>query len=202
MLKYVWLSLLVLAATNHVLFDGDLHRYSGLAAALFLSIHLWRGRRWLSALRRGCYDTYRVLLTATNVLLILLFATVFISGLLLWTPWLRGIWRIYAMELHQFAAYASFLLMGLHIGLNWRSLARYFYGCVPFAAVWQTLIVGYAAYAFMTQQMISRLMAEHLLAPNGGVIRFSFDLLMIFAGMVTMGHGLYCACRKNDADKD
>lgn len=92
-----------------------------LAAVLF---HLYGKRGWWTALRKGRYSAYRLLMTTINLVLLVLFAATMVLGVLISDEVFAGIVplevrkTLFLHELHKGLPWYMLLVLSVHVGLH------------------------------------------------------------------------------------
>ena len=102
---------------------GDFwHEWLGIAMTVLVIIHHILNRRWYTALFKGKYNIYRVVITVVDCLLLISFALAALTGISMSAyavPFLNGLIPLMtALKLHLGVSWWSFVLMSLHIGLH------------------------------------------------------------------------------------
>lgn len=99
-----------------------LHEWIGIAMTLLVICHQILNRRWYSALFKGKYNTYRIVTSVNNTLLLASFALTAFCGMAMSghaMPFLYGMASIsFARRFHLAMSHWTFVLMGLHLGLH------------------------------------------------------------------------------------
>lgn len=103
------------------------HEWAGVTQTVLVIIHQILNRKWYTALFKGKYNAYRIVLTIVNVCLIIsLLLTAFcgmsMSGYAV--PFFYGMAPVSTVrEIHLAMSHWTFVLMGLHLGLHIPSIA-------------------------------------------------------------------------------
>ena len=102
---------------------GDvLHEWLGIAMTALLVVHHILNRKWYSALFKGKYKPYRIVMTSVNTMLLVSITLTALTGMAMSghaVPFLYGfIGVMRARSLHLAMSYWSFILMGVHIGMH------------------------------------------------------------------------------------
>ena len=102
---------------------GDtLHEWFGIGMTVLLILHHALNIRWYGALFKGKYNTYRILSTVINTLLLASIALTAVCGMSMSAhavPFLYGLLPVsFARRFHLSMSYWAFILMGLHLGLH------------------------------------------------------------------------------------
>ena len=105
---------------------GDFwHEWFGIAMTVLVIVHHILNRRWYTALFKGKYTAYRIVITVVDCLLLISFALAALTGISMSAyavPVLYGLIPVMtAMKLHLGVSWWSFVLMSFHIGLHLRS---------------------------------------------------------------------------------
>lgn len=99
-----------------------LHEWIGIAMTVLVIVHQILNRRWYKNLFKGKYNTYRIVTTVNNTLLLCAFALTAFCGMAMSghaVPFLYGMTSIsFARSFHLAMSHWSFVLMGLHLGLH------------------------------------------------------------------------------------
>lgn len=104
-----------------------LHEVLGVTLPLAAAMHLIWNRRWFAALPAGKWNVRRLLPTVINVLLILSMAVVAVTGICLSNHLFKGMIplelarNITVHQLHVSLPFLMLILVGLHLGLHWKS---------------------------------------------------------------------------------
>ena len=99
------------------------HEWIGMVMlVLFISHHILN-RKWVTAVRKGKYNAFRVIQTVLVTLMLILMMGSMVSGILLSNhifKWLK-ISETYmtARQIHMFCAYWRLVAMTLHLGFHW-----------------------------------------------------------------------------------
>lgn len=99
-----------------------LHEWFGIAMTVLLILHHILNRKWYGALFKGRYNSYRVITTVNNMLLLASIALTAFCGMSMSgyaVPFLYGMAPVsFARQFHLAMSYWSFVLMGIHLGLH------------------------------------------------------------------------------------
>ena len=116
------MTVLFLIQMGYHMLDNRAHEWTGVALCLlFLTHHILNGS-WHTHLLRGRYNTQRILLTATDVLLTLCMIAIIASSVMVSRHvfgFLGLRLRALGRQIHMPATMWGFVLMGLHLGLHW-----------------------------------------------------------------------------------
>jgi cytochrome b561 len=118
--------LLIIAMAYHMTgnaVDGNIvHEVIGIAVFVLFFIHSILNMQWYKSIFKGKYNVRRIYNTAINLLLLLIMATLMISGILLSRTifaFIPSIGGMFVRQLHTFAAYWGLILVGVHLGMHW-----------------------------------------------------------------------------------
>ena len=99
-----------------------LHEWIGMGMTALVIVHQILNRRWYAAAFKGKYNSYRIVTTAVNALLLLSFIITPLSGMSMSShavPFLYGMAPVsLARQMHLAISHWSFVLMGIHLGLH------------------------------------------------------------------------------------
>ncbi len=98
------------------------HEWLGMSMTMLAIVHQILNRRWYGAALKGKYNSYRVVSTCVNALLLLSFSLTAFCGMAMSNyavPFLYGIVRVsFVRVTHLSMSHWSFVLMGLHLGMH------------------------------------------------------------------------------------
>ena len=99
-----------------------LHEWIGIVMTVLVIVHQILNRKWYKSLFKGKYNTYRIVTTVNNTLLLCSFALTAFCGMAMSgyaVPFLYGMTNIsFARRFHLAMSHWAFVLMGLHLGLH------------------------------------------------------------------------------------
>lgn len=164
------MTVLFLLCFNYPLIHNLPHEILGTALGICLVAHNALNGSWYRHLGAGKYTPFRSVLTAVNLLLLLMMAGMIISGVMLSRNvfaflGLAGSWT--ARRAHPFFACWSLVLLGVHLGLN-GGLARLFFPrqnslsarCWAYSGA--GVITLYGLYAFIRLDLADKLLLQSL----------------------------------------
>ncbi|WP_094605782.1 hypothetical protein SPSIL_005690 [Sporomusa silvacetica DSM 10669] len=197
------------------------YRFTGnlpheLLGSVFLILVLWHNglnRRWYTTWFKGKQNSRGILLNVINIFFVAAMLVTIISGFLISQsifPYvtLRGANAIFVHGLHQGAAYASFILMGIHLGMHWETLwirLKRWLGSekskksIRIAGnIFAACVVLYGIDASFANRVGSNLMMEHMPKMRGqaSVLRFFTDFLAIFGCYTAITHYVLSLLKK------
>lgn len=153
------LTAILLSLLGYHLFAEAIHEWLGLAFLGLVLCHNGLNLWWFKKLRQGEYTPYRRLQTGLNLLLILLFLTAVISGILL-SKHIFAEWRFHSTgdfvrKIHTLSVHWIQIVLAIHLGLHWKMLSGFFskilsLSPVSFGAKYAlpSFWIGLSAYGF------------------------------------------------------
>jgi len=118
----VGMTVLLLLQMAYQVMGEAAHEWLGMSMTALVIVHQILNRRWYGAMLKGRYNAYRAVSTCINVLLLISFALTAFCGMAMSNyavPFLYGIVRVsFVRVTHLSMSHWSFVLMGLHLGLN------------------------------------------------------------------------------------
>lgn len=186
---------LLLVVMNYRYIENSSHEIGGVILALLFILHNVLNWRWYGYFLKGKQNPRRVLLTLTNLLLIVAMGTVFVTGGLISvtvfaTLGIRSS-SLFTHELHQGSAYASLILAAVHLGLHWEMLVA---KCKNWLHIdgasrrWSIMsrsvsiiVITYGIYASFVNHIGDNLLMRHSFAGWGAEISLWGFLLDYFA---------------------
>ena len=209
------LAVFFLAALGFRVTGGKVHEWNGLLWCILVVVHCWWNRRWFTVFFKGKYSLWRI----ANALAILLLAfgmvTICITGLIN-SSHILGFLKLDgnfpARQIHTIVAHWSLVLVGIHIGMQWRKITsvvrtkfgwagpssftrgalRIFAAAVAFAGVWASFDRAMGAKLFYGS-------AFDFWSPDRPSILFfaaNFAILGVYA---IAAHIVFLATRKKPA---
>ncbi|MBQ6019812.1 MAG: DUF4405 domain-containing protein [Clostridia bacterium] len=116
------MTLTLLCLTAYQVTGEALHEWIGIGMTAVLIVHHILNAKWYGALFKGKYNTYRIISTVTNTLLLASIALTAFCGMSMSAnavPFLYGMANaVFARTAHLAMSYWSFILMGFHLGLH------------------------------------------------------------------------------------
>ena len=172
------------------------HEYLGMAMTVLVICHQILNRRWYGQLIRGKYNSYRILQTAVNILLIAAFALTAFCGMSMSgyaVPFLYGMTKVsFARSMHLAMSHWAFVLMGIHLGLHIPLMAAGLKLSDKLKRVLAAifcLIAGYGFYLFLRNGMPDYLFFKVVFAfldyEKAGALVFLENILMLLAWAFT-----------------
>jgi len=145
--------------------DYKIHEWFGVLLFIFLFLHLYFNRNWYRSLFKGKYTVVRIIYAVINILLMITMLTILVTGIMdsyIVFDFLDIHAGRLAGKLHLLAAIWGFLLISVHLGFHWGSVAGIVHSvCASRLAI--VLLSGYGVYAFITHKLGQKLflLARH-----------------------------------------
>lgn len=176
---FVMLILLALMYDKSVL-GMQFHEVGGLILFGLFALHLAYNHRWITQTAKRVfskgYSAKQRIMYILNILLVLVFLTVGITGILISKVVVQHSDKNMAMsQLHYTAAALALVLIGVHVGLHWKFIISTLAKKIPLPVITQkavsvlliTAIVGFGIYGTYTSKLRS-----WLSSPIGGTTAF------------------------------
>ena len=184
------------------------HEWIGMGMTVLVIVHQIMNRKWYGALFKGKYNTYRIVTTVLNILLLLSFALTAFSGMSMSghaVPFLYGIAPVsFARQSHLSMSHWAFVLMGLHLGMHipamtaglklkdkTKTILACIFVCISGIGLWLFFRNGIPNYLFF------RVPFAFLDYEKAGWLVFFENLLMLSFWAFT-GTWIALACRNTD----
>ena len=116
------MTILFLVQMGYHMLDNRAHEWTGIALFVLFFLHHILNGGWHRNLFKGKYPAQRILLTVTDVLLMLCMCSIIVSAVFVSRhafSFLGLHLRSLGRQIHMPATMWGFLLMGLHLGLHW-----------------------------------------------------------------------------------
>lgn len=187
---------------------NEFHEISGAVLGLLLIFHNVLNWRWYKVFFKGRQSLRRVLMTLINLLLLALMLTVLITGVLIsvtvFAPLDLRSGSIFMHDLHQWAAYASFILAAIHLGLHWGTLMAKLKNLLHIdnsSPKWiitsrciSIVVIAFGLYASFDNHIGENLLMQHSFGGLGtepSLLGFLLDYLAIGGCYVGITHYLW-----------
>ena len=136
------------------------HEWLGISMVSLVIVHQVLNRKWYASLFKGNYMPFRILSIIVNVLLLISFALIAISGVSMSNhvvPFLYNLINVNtARIMHLAFSYWAFIFMGLHIGMHVNVMTIKIPNNIKnILAVIFTIISGYEFYLFFKSGIIN-----------------------------------------------
>ncbi len=184
------LTVLLLCLTAYQVTGEALHEWFGIGMTAVLILHHVLNRKWYAALFKGKYSAYRIVSTAVNTLLLVSIALTALCGMAMSAhavPFLYGMLPVsFARQVHLALSFASFALMGLHLGLHIPAMtARWNRTLKTILAILCTAVAGVGAWVSIKNGIWNYVFFRSPFAffdyDKSGVLVFSENLAMLIA---------------------
>ncbi|MEE0901963.1 MAG: hypothetical protein UIB31_05490 [Methanobrevibacter sp.] len=116
----ILLFILMLVEYSRVYLPSEIHEIIGICLIILVLIHLILNRNYFKAIPKGKYSFKRSFMLVVNVLFIIAFSATCITGLISSQDILTfmNIGNLTTVYLHKIFAYASIIVLGMHLGVN------------------------------------------------------------------------------------
>lgn len=124
----ILLFILMLVEYSRVYLPSEIHEIIGICLIILVLIHLILNINYFKAIPKGKYSFKRSFMLVVNVLFIIAFSATCITGLLSSQDILTfmNIGNLTTVYLHKIFAYASIIVLGMHLGANLTKLFNKF----------------------------------------------------------------------------
>ena len=204
-----------LVAVMDYRFTGNaVHEVLGIVLVLLFLLHNTLNRFWYGAISTGKQNLFRGLVTAVNLLLLLMMLVVTGTGVLISQTVFAAFslsGHLWVHQLHTFSAYSGFILCGIHLGLHWRAIAGRICrelgldstqaSIVLTGRVASLFIIGYGIYSSFSHQIGAKLFFEHVFGGWGAkpsLLGFLVDYPAIFGCNTLITHYLVQLLQNRD----
>lgn len=179
----------------------EVHEWLGVATLLLFLGHHGLNWHWYPALLKGRWTAARAFQAAVNAVLLLAMLGLMMGGMMLsryvffFLPRRGG--QEFARTLHMLSSYWGFCIMGLHLGLHWRTVMAWAGKVKPSAAhpallrSAGLLTAGYGVYAFFKREMwLYLFLRSHFVFFDFSepLVMYLLDYAAILAAFVWLGH--------------
>lgn len=179
------------------------HEWIGMLMLFLFILHIFLNRRWLRAVGKGRYSSFRIFQTGLVIAMFLLMAGAMFSGILL-SNYIFKVIKPVGMymeirQIHMFCTYWGFVVMSLHLGIHWNMainiVGKLFCHSGTFfkwlAKSSAFLISGYGIYAFWKRQIGAYLFMKMHFAfydDTETVMYFIMDYLAVMVLIAVLGY--------------
>ena len=195
----IGMSILLLLLMAHQLTGDKFHEWFGIAMIVLTIIHQYLNRYWYPALFKGKYNAYRIIVTVTDLSLLLSFILTAISGVSMSgyaVPFMYGILKTsLAQRLHLSFSYWSFALMGLHLGFHIPAIISQYHLRYTTKRDLRVMFIAAGAYGFSA--LLRNKVLEYLFFKtpfafysDKGTLAIIVDILLMFAFFALVGEEL------------
>lgn len=174
------------------------HEITGTAMIVLFILHHILNWNWYRSLTKGKYRSGRILLTVTDIVLLVDMFLLMFSGIAMSRYVFRfldlSVSKAWARQIHMTASYASFLLMGFHIGLHYGLIIGMIKKAfsLPLRGI-AVFIAGYGAYALYTRKFMDYISQKVMFAffdYEEPIIYFILDYIAIMGLMIFLAYYL------------
>lgn len=166
--------LILLSLMGYHLWSENIHEILGVVFLLTILLHIGLNLHWFKHLYQGKYPVFRILQVAINLLLMLIFLSAIISGLMLSQHLLPDLAihnsSDFVRKTHMTSVHWGQVIICLHLGMHWKMLANFF------CKIWHvsslsllatrimpvifTMISIYGFYVFIHRDLLSYLFLQ------------------------------------------
>lgn len=166
--------LVLLSLMGFHLWNENIHEWLGITFFFISLLHLSLNTHWLKKLFQGEYSAFRFLQVALNLLLLLLFVTAIVSGVMLSKHAVPDLpihsSSDFVRKAHMTSVHWIQVIIAVHIGMHWKMLAKFF------CAIWNIspisvlacrivpaifiIVSAYGLYVFINRDMLPYLLVQ------------------------------------------
>lgn len=168
------MAVLLLLSIDYRFTGNVFHEIGGVILALLFIVHNVLNRRWYMVFFKGRQSIRRVLLTLVNLLLVAMMVVALWTGVVIsatvFAPLGIQSSDLFMHDLHQGAAYASFILIAIHLGMHWEVLMAKLknwlhvdhsrLGWIIMSRIISTVVIIYGIYASFTNDIGEKLLMQ------------------------------------------
>ena len=151
------MTLMLPCLMTYELIGQETHEILGLCTVGLFILHHAMNWQWHRNLFKGKYTAYRAVLTALDILMIVVFIDQAVTGIMMARHVFPGLphvgRRSFARVLHLLGAYWGFTLCCLHAGMHMTGMIRKWVGKTGMARIFPAALAlcisGYGVYAFI-----------------------------------------------------
>lgn len=118
----ICMTVLLLCLMAYQVIGETAHEWIGIGMTVLVIVHQILNRKWYAAIFKGRYNSYRIVTTIINMLLILSFLMTAFCGMSMSShavPFMYGITKVsFARQMHLSLSHWAFVLMGIHLGMH------------------------------------------------------------------------------------
>ena len=173
------------------------HEYLGVSMTVLVIVHIFLNRYWYPALFKGRYNIYRIIVTFTDLSLMLCFFMTALCGVSMSAyalPFLYGVFPVsFARSFHLCLSHWTFVLMSFHLGLHIPAILSQFKLRYSTKRDLRILFIAMGAYgfsAFLKAGFLEYMFMKKAFAfydPDKGALRVLLDLLLISSFFMLAG---------------
>ena len=145
------MTVLLLCAYNSNFARGRGHIFIGTGMIVLFALHIFINGHWFKNIFKGTYTPRRIFMTVVNILLVLVAATLVMSGLL------EG--GFDTRQIHTTAAYWFLPIVGVHLGLHWGMFSKYMKTrlIIIIMRILAFLFFAFGVWSFFDRDMFSKM---------------------------------------------
>ena len=181
--------ILMLLEYSRVYLPSEIHEIIGICLIILVLMHLILNRKYFKAIPKGKYSFKRSFMLIVNVLFIITFSATCITGLLSSQDILTvmNIGNLTTIYLHKIFAYASTIVLGMHLGVNLTKLFNKFENKLIYITI---IILG--AYSFIAVDFWNHLTGNYGFSlVTGNIIINTMEYLLIILMFSTITHLIF-----------
>lgn len=207
------MTVLLLLIMDYRFTGNAFHEIGGVVLSLLFVFHNVLNRRWYEVFFKGRQSLSRVLMTLVNLLLVATMITVFVTGVLIsatvFAPLDIRSRSLFMHDLHQGAAFASFILIAIHLGMHWEILMAKLkkrlhidassLGWVLMNRILSIVIIIYGIYASFANDIGEKLLMQRVFMGWGeepALWEFLLDYFAILGSYIVITHFLLGLLRR------
>ncbi|WP_139796163.1 DUF4405 domain-containing protein [Sporomusa malonica] len=170
------MTVLLLLIMDYRFTGNAFHEIGGVVFALLFVFHNVLNRRWYEVFFKGRQSLRRVLTTLVNLFLVVTMVTVFVTGALIsvtvFAPLDMRSENLFMHDMHQGAAFVSFILIAIHLGMHWEILMSKLknwlhidvssLGWVFMSRIISSVVIIYGIYASFTNDIGEKLLMQRV----------------------------------------
>lgn len=153
----ILLFILMLLEYSRVYLPSEIHEIIGICLIILVIMHLALNKKYFKAISKGKYSFKRSFMLAVNVLFIITFSATCITGILSSQDILTvmNIGNLTTIYLHKIFAYASVIVLGMHLGINLTKLFN------KFNKILYVIIIILGAYSLIAVDFWNHLIGNY-----------------------------------------
>lgn len=153
----ILLFILMLLEYSRAYLPSEIHEIIGICLIILVIMHLALNKKYFKAISKGKYSFKRSFMLAVNVLFIITFSATCITGILSSQDILTvmNIGNLTTIYLHKIFAYASVIVLGMHLGINLTKLFN------KFNKILYVIIIILGAYSLIAVDFWNHLIGNY-----------------------------------------
>lgn len=190
---------LLLLLMPYSMIGESFHEWCGIVLFLLFLVHHILNRHWMKNIAKGTYKPFRIYNTILDILLCGIMCILPLSGILMARYTFTFSFHVLvSRQVHLFLSYWGFVLMGLHLGNHWHTVAGKIFS-LERLAVWHKRIIRmipvilsvYGGYAFIIRGFAEYMFLKSRFAFidfNESVYHFMADYMAVMVLFVFIGY--------------